>query len=62
MRKMIAMFVIAASVAACNESTEEVVVEGAVVDSTMVDTTAVLDSTNSQELEDAAYEVEASAE
>jgi hypothetical protein len=57
MRKMIAMFVIAASVAACNESTEEVVVEG-----TPVDTTVVLDSTNPQELEDAAYEVEASAE
>jgi len=57
MRKMIAMFVIAASVAACSESTEEVVVEG-----TSVDTTAVLDSTNPQELEDAAYEVEASAE
>jgi hypothetical protein len=57
MRKMIAMFVIAASVAACSESTEEVVVEG-----TSVDTTAVLDSTNSQELEDAAYEAEASAE
>jgi hypothetical protein len=41
MRKMIAMFVIAASVAACSESTEEVVVEG-----TSVDTNAVeLDST-----------------
>ena len=50
------MFVIAASVAACNESTEEVVVEGTVVDSTMVDTTSL------EELEDAAYEVEASAE
>lgn len=56
MKKMITMFAIAASVAACNESTEEVVVEGTVVDSTMVDTTSP------EALEDAAYEVEASAE
>ncbi len=54
---MIAMFAIAASVAACGEATEEVVVE-----ETTVDTTAVVDSTSLEEVEDAAYEAEAAAE
>jgi|688.fasta_scaffold1451990_1 hypothetical protein len=57
MKKMIAMFAIAASVAACGEATEEVVVE-----ETTVDTTAVVDSTSLEEVEDAAYEAEAAAE
>ena len=54
---MIAMFAIAASVAACGEATEEVVVE-----ETSVDTTAVVDTTSLDAMEDAAYEAEASAE
>jgi len=57
MKKIIAMFAIAASVAACSEATEEVVVE-----ETTVDTTAVVDSTSLEEVEDAAYEAEAAAE
>ena len=54
---MIAMFAIVALVAACGEATEEVVVE-----ETTVDTTAVVDSTSLEEVEDAAYEAEAAAE
>jgi hypothetical protein len=57
MKKMIAMFAIAVSVAACGEATEEVVVE-----ETSVDTTAVVDTTSLDAMEDAAYEAEASAE
>jgi hypothetical protein len=56
MKKMILMFAIVTSVVACNQTAENVAVEEVVVDSTMVDTTSP------EQLEDAAYEVEASAE